>query len=106
MFLANENISAIDGTLFSVIAMVIVFLVLAILVICVGILSQLKYNEAKKGQDQPVAAPTPVAAPQKAFTMNDITDEDMMVAALVATADFIEETKETDVRVKSVKQIG
>ena len=46
------------------------------------------------------------AAPQKKFSVEDIKDEDMMVAALVATADFIEETKKTDVRVVSVKQIG
>ena len=46
-----------------------------------------------------------VAAPQKAFTAADIKDEDMMVAALVASIDYREETKE-NVRVVSVKQIG
>ena len=32
--------------------------------------------------------------------------EDMMVAALIATAEFVEETKEKDARLVSIKQIG
>ena len=46
-----------------------------------------------------------VAAPQKAFTAADIKDEDMMVAALIATIEFNQETKE-DAKLVSIKQIG
>ena len=87
--------------LFSFVAIAIVFLVLALLVLIISLMSKIKFKEAKKE-----APATPVVAPQKKFTIDDIKDEDMMVAALVATADFIEETKKTDVRVVSVKQIG
>ena len=98
MFLAVT----LNDLLFSLVAISIVFIVLALLVVIVSLMSKIKFNEGKKE-----AAPAPVAAaPQKKFTMDDIKDEDMMVAALVATADFIEETKKTDVRVVSVKQIG
>ena len=89
--------------LFSLVAIAIVFIVLALLVLIVSLMSKINFESKKKE-----AAPAPVAAApvQKKFTMEDIKDEDMMVAALVATADFIEETKKTDVRVVSVKQIG
>ncbi len=88
--------------LFSLVAIAIVFLVLALLVLIVSLMSKIKFKEGKKESAAPVVA----SAPQKKFTIDDIKDEDMMVAALVATADFIEETKKTDARVVSIKQIG
>ena len=88
--------------LFSLVAIAIVFIVLALLVLIVSLMSKIKFKENKKEE---VKAPV-AAAPQKKFSVDDIKDEDMMVAALVATADFIEETKKTDARVVSIKQIG
>lgn len=38
------------------------------------------------------------------FSLADITDEDMLVAALIAAVDFAEETKK-DVRLVSIRQI-
>ena len=90
--------------LFSLVAIAIVFLVLALLVIIVSLMSKINFEGKKKAE---VAAPVAqAAAPQKKFSAEDIKDEDMMVAALVATVDFIEETKKTDARVVSIKQIG
>jgi hypothetical protein len=53
-----------------------------------------------------VAAPV-VSTPQPrpSLKLEDIKDDDMMAAALVATIDYYEETKQ-DVRVVSIKQIG
>ena len=83
--------------------MAIVFLMLILLCL---IVSAFKYLPKKEEKKETVVKPQPVvSAPQKAFTMDDIKDEDMMVAALVATIDYHNETKE-DVRVVSVKQIG
>lgn len=42
---------------------------------------------------------------RKPLTIEDITDEDMMVAALIATIDYATEVK-TDVRLVSIKQIN
>ena len=89
--------------LFSLVAIAIVFIVLALLVLIVSLMSKINFEGKKKEEAPAVVASAPA---QKKFTMDDIKDEDMMVAALVATADFIEETKKTDVRVVSVKQIG
>ena len=46
---------------------------------------------------------TPQAKPQ--ISINDIKDDDMMAAVLVATIDYSEQTK-TDVRLVTIKQIG
>ena len=102
MMILTEDMTFPEGLLFSLVAIAIVFLVLAILVLSISLLSKFKFKDDKK---EKVAAPV-VSAPQKKFSVDDIKDEDMMVAALVATADFIEETKKTDARVVSIKQIG
>ncbi len=104
MFLIkNIDITVAEGAFFSIVAILMVFTVLALLVVCVSLLSKIKFKEAKKESAAPVAV---AAAPQKKFSVEDIKDEDMLVAALVATADFVEETKKTDARVVSIKQIG
>jgi len=99
MFLAVT----VGDLLFSLVAISIVFVVLALLVLIVSLMAKINFGGKKKEE---ALAPVASAPVQKKFTIDDIKDEDMMVAALVATADFIEETKKTDVRVVSVKQIG
>ena len=105
MFLLNEehiNIGIVDTLLFSLVAICIVFLVLIFLVLCVNLLSKIKFKEEKK--EEPVFQKA--VANNKKLTIEDIKDEDMMVAALIATAEFVEETKEKDARLVSIKQIG
>lgn len=100
-----KYITLADAGVVALVCIAIVFLMLVLLCLIVSAFKYLPKKEEKKetvakSQPQPV-----VSAPQKAFTMDDIKDEDMMVAALVATIDYHNETKE-DVRVVSVKQIG
>lgn len=99
--LKNQDMNIGDGSIFSIVAIILVFAVLTILVFSIMILACIKFKDKSKKEDV-----KPVVAPQKKFTADDITDDDMMVAALVATADFIEETKKTDARVVSIKRIG
>jgi hypothetical protein len=58
-------------------------------------------NEADEARN-PVLVPK---AESQAFSLEEITDEDMMVAALIATIDYASETKK-DVRLLSIKQIS
>ena len=100
-----KYITLADAGIVALVCIAIVFLMLVLLCLIVSAFKYLPKKEEKKetvvkSQPQPI-----VSAPQKAFTMDDIKDEDMMVAALVATIDYYNETKE-DVRVVSVKQIG
>ena len=98
-----RNISKGDAAITSLVSISIVFGMLVLL--CV-IVTAFKYVAPKAKVQAKEAKPAAVqSAPQKAFTAADIKDEDMMVAALVASIDYREETK-VNVRVVSVKQIG
>ncbi len=55
-------------------------------------------------KDKPVEV-TPVQETRVPLKLEDIKDDDMMVAALVATIDYASDGK-TDVRLVSIKQIG
>lgn len=91
-----------EGGLVVLICMAIVFLMLALL--C-GIVALFKFIAPKKKQEaQTKNAVLPQLEPTKPFTMEDITDDDMMAAALVATIDYHNEIHE-DVRVISIKEI-
>ena len=92
-----------EAGIVAVVCMAIVFGMLALIA---GIISLFKFI-APKEEAKPVVKPNApqVQAARPALKLEDIKDEDMMAAALVATIDYHEETKE-DVRVVSIKQIG
>ena len=92
-----ENFSIVDGLTPALIAILIVFTVLVIIILCVNLLKLVNKKET--------VVEELVEAPKKAFTAKDITDEDMMAAALVATIDYASETKK-DVRLVSIRQIS
>ena len=97
------NMTFSEACLVALVCIIIVFGMLALLWAVVSAFKLVVPKEkAVTKETKPAAV---VVAPQKAFTAADIKDEDMMVAALVASIDYREETKE-NVRVVSVKQIG
>lgn len=64
------------------------------------------FNFFKKKTVEPVEEKKPIeVVNKKPITMEDIKDDDMMVAALIATIDYAEEVK-TDIRLISIKQIS
>ncbi len=87
-----------DAALVTLVCIIIVFLMLALL--C-GIVTLLKFVAPK---EKPVQQQASATKAEKALTMEDIKDDDMMAAALVATIDYHEETGE-NVRVVSIKEI-
>lgn len=91
-----ENFSVADGLVPALIAIAIVFVILIIIILCVNLLKLVNKKQEVASELVEVA--------KKAFTIEDITDEDMMAAALVATIDYASETKK-DVRLVSIKQI-
>ena len=90
------------GLLISLVAILIVFAILLIICFSVNILKAVGKKALTKEQEEPSA---PVVTPAKSVSIDDIKDEDMMAAVLVATIDFVSENKK-DARVVSVKQIG
>lgn len=110
MFLAIfEDISVFNGfegfllgLLISLVAILIVFTILLIICLSVNILKTVGKKALSKEQEE---VNVPVVTPAKSVSIDDIKDEDMMAAVLVATIDFVSENKK-DARVVSVKQIG
>lgn len=88
------------------VAGVCILIVFGMLVLLWGLVTLLKFVAPKQKEvEAPKAAPVKqAAAPKRAISLADIKDEEMMAAALVATIDYHEETKE-DVRVVSIKEI-
>ena len=99
MFLAiyPDNIKIGEGLLIAIAAIIMVFIVLLLIIFCVNGLSIFCKNIK---ETQPVKNTV-----KKVNKMTDIKDEDMMVAALIATIDYSSETGK-DVRLVSIKQIG
>ena len=100
-FLANAEISFFDSLTITAICVLIVF---AMLILLALIVAAFELFNKKQPVVEEAAAPVQYTQPSS-LKLEDIKDEDMMVAALVATIDYHEETKQ-DVRVVSIKQIG
>jgi hypothetical protein len=84
-----------DGLLISLFSILIVFLMLGVVALAIGLLKYIVVP-TKDVVEQPII--------QKAIQLSDIKDEDMMVAALVASIDYFNEIKK-DVRIVSIKEI-
>lgn len=96
-----EYINYGESGLVVLVCMLIVFFMLALL--C-GIVSLFKYIAPKESADEE-SNDLPVATEvRQAIKLEDITDDDMMAAALVASIDYHNEIKE-DVRVVSIREI-
>jgi len=92
-----------DSALISVVCMAIVFLMLALLWGIVALFKFLPKEKEKAVAASKASAPVAKSA-SKGIKLEDIKDDDMMVAALVASIDYHNEIKK-DVKVVSVKEI-
>lgn len=93
----------IKALLICFVAILIVFLVLVVIIFAIKAM-QLCFSNKKVETVQQKNETIPfVSKAEKKNT--EIEDDDMMVAALIATIDFASETKE-DVRLVSIKRIG
>lgn len=86
--------------LISLVAILIVFVVLFIIIGAVKLM-EIAFKKFAKAPKEEVEE----AAPVEEVKSTVIEDEDMMVAALIATIDYTNETK-TDAKLKSIKRIG
>lgn len=98
-------LSFVDACIVALVCIIIVFLMLALLWFIVSLFKYLAPKEKQNDASttKPIVQNTVVQ--KQAFSAADIKDEDMMVAAIVASIDYRAETKE-NVKVVSVKQIG
>ena len=100
----NENISFLDGLSVTAICVLIVFAMLILLALAVALFEFIKGGN-KKVEEAPAPAPVVSAQqPRPSIKLEDIKDDDMMAAVLVATIDYANEIKE-DVHLVSVREL-
>lgn len=85
-----------EGLLISLFSITIVFLLLGLISFVIWALKYIHKN--------PMIIPLIQNKSRPTIELSDIKDEDMMVAALVASIDYFEATKE-NVRIVSIKQL-
>ena len=85
-----------EGLFISFFSVLIVFSILSVIAISI--------NSLKYIHESPPKPIIPLIKKETPFSINDIKDDDMMVAALVASIDYQEITKK-DVFIKSIKEI-
>lgn len=99
--LADNYMEIGDGLLYSLISVIVVFLVLAIIIATSYGASKLADHIKKKTETNKEEI---TSSPVKNIVKNTNINDDMMAAVLVATIDFRNEIKE-DVRLVSVREI-
>jgi Na+-transporting methylmalonyl-CoA/oxaloacetate decarboxylase gamma subunit len=87
-----------EGLEISLFSIFIVFLLLSIVTLAISLLKHITVKEKTQAKKEEKTITKPIS-------LSDIKDEDMMVAALVASIDYYNEMKK-DVRVVSIKEIS
>lgn len=107
LFLAlyGDEVKISEALLISLIAIIIVFAVLALIIVIIAIMQKIFFSKPKpEVKEETPVKKTNVVKKESEKKNTEIKDDDMMVAALVATIDYTNETKK-DVRLVSIKQI-
>ncbi len=92
-----------DGALVSVLAILLVFSILAIIILITFIIGKVVEKKSKVNQDKDKSQMVSTT-PQQNGVKLDLSDEDAVVATLIASIDYREKTKK-DFKVISVKEI-
>lgn len=96
----------VDALLPALICIIVVFIILAIVMAIVMVLNHIKTSKKNINNSEVTKMKnTNVSPVNKTMKLEDIKDEEMMVAVLIATIDYRKETKK-DVRLINVKQVG
>ncbi|MBO7149761.1 MAG: OadG family protein [Clostridia bacterium] len=93
-----------DGALVSVLAIVLVFTILAIIIAVTYAIGKTIEKKSSENSQQEQKETVSTAVPQTNNVKLDLSDEDAVVATLVASIDYREKTKK-DFKVISVKEI-
>ncbi|CCY07323.1 putative uncharacterized protein [Coprobacillus sp. CAG:698] len=108
LFLAlyDDDVKIGEALLIALISIIIVFSVLLLIIIIINLLQKLLFTKKDVKNEKPLETKkeNQQTSVKKTGKNTEIKDEDMMVAALIATIDYTNETKK-DVRLVSIKQI-
>lgn len=99
----NVNINFGEACLFALFSILVVFVILILITLIISLMAKLKLTDKKEVKQvvKPVKQPK---VSRKQTKLEDIKDDDMMAAVLVATIDYANEIKE-DVHLVSVREL-
>ena len=99
----NVNITFGEACLFALFSILVVFVILILITLIIALMAKLKISDKKEVKQvaKPVEQPK---VSRKQTKLEDIKDDDMMAAVLVATIDYANEIKE-DVHLVSVREL-
>ena len=99
----NVNITFGEACLFALFSILVVFVILILITLIIALMAKLKITDKKKVKQVAKPVEQPVVS-RKQTKLEDIKDDDMMAAVLVATIDYANEIKE-DVHLVSVREL-
>lgn len=100
------NISLIDALILSVFCILIVFIVLMIISLGVNLIKIFFYRKSNVAVNRESIKEVKKHLEDKcAIKFEDIDDEDMLIAAFVASIDAVEENDGKTVKIKSIKKM-
>ena len=99
----NVNITFGEACLFALFSILVVFVILILITLIIALMAKLKITDKKEVKQVAKPVEQPVAT-RKTTKLEDIKDDDMMAAVLVATIDYANEIKE-DVHLVSVREL-
>lgn len=104
----NVNMSFFEGVQLSVISMLIVFLLLYVISLVLSVFKLVFKEKPVEKKAAPKTAPTPAktVVNAKGITFEELEkDQDMLVAAMVASMEATGENKKNNFKIVSIKQI-
>ena len=99
----NVNITFGEACLFALFSILVVFVILILITLIIALMAKLKITDKKEVKQVVKPVEQPVVT-RKTTKLEDIKDDDMMAAVLVATIDYANEIKE-DVHLVSVREL-
>lgn len=99
----NVNITFGEACLFALFSILVVFVILILITLIISLMAKLKISDKKEVKQVVKPVEQPVVT-RKTTKLEDIKDDDMMAAVLVATIDYANEIKE-DVHLVSVREL-
>lgn len=99
----NVNINFGEACLFALFSILVVFVILILITLIISLMAKLKLTDKKEVKQVVKPVEQPVVT-RKTTKLEDIKDDDMMAAVLVATIDYANEIKE-DVHLVSVREL-
>lgn len=101
----NINIDLKDAFILSVFCILIVFIVLMVISLSINLIRIFMYKQEDLSKTKCTSEMKKLLEENHNLKFDEIKDDDMLIAAFVASIDAVEENDNKTVRIKSIKKI-